>query len=130
MTTNTQGPWRTDATAGFPLDIHDHDNVLVARVQPCPAAHNVARRIVACVNACVGVSTEDLDRYYRAGGGIDQAMDEANLHDHVTAVQQRDQLLAALEGLLAVVEERDTPLSDPERIAAHEAIAAVKGGAA
>lgn len=36
-------------------------------------------------------------------------------------------LLEALEGLLAVVEQNDLPLSDPERIAARAAIAKAKG---
>jgi len=53
-----------------------------------------ARRIVACVNACAGISTEDLERHYNAGGGIDEAMEEASLQDHVIAVQQRGELLA------------------------------------
>ena len=68
MSIHIQGPWRTDAAGGFPLDIHDQDNVLVARVQPSPAAHNVARRIVACVNALNGLPQIALDGGWTAAG--------------------------------------------------------------
>lgn len=54
-----------------------------------------ARRIVACVNACEGIPTEDLERYYGAGGGIDAAMQEAALSAHLMAIKQRDRLLEA-----------------------------------
>lgn len=119
MTTNTQGPWRTDATGGFPLDIHDQDNVLVARVQPCRAAHNVARRIVACVNACEGVSTALLEQDRLQG---------YEPRGHVKHLQdQRDQLLAALESI-ANSSEQSTALGLQQL--ARAAIAAAKGGAA
>ncbi len=62
-----------------------------------------ARRIVACWNACKGISTEDLERYYNTGGGIDEALQEASLRSHVLAVQQRDELLEALKEVLAAV---------------------------
>lgn len=55
-----------------------------------------ARRTVATWNACKSVSTEDLERYYETGAGIDKALEEAGLRDNLKAVQQRDQLLAAL----------------------------------
>lgn len=60
-------------------------------------SEETARRIVACVNACAGIPTDDLERYYNAGGGIDEAMNEASLRDQVRVIQQRDKLLSALE---------------------------------
>lgn len=52
-----------------------------------------ARRIVACVNACIGVSTEDLHAWAREEGfqGV------IPIHH---AAKQRDRLLEALKGLL------------------------------
>lgn len=51
-----------------------------------------ARRIVACVNACVGVGTEDLED----NGAIIELVRE-----HNTVLKQRDELLAALEKFMA-----------------------------
>lgn len=68
-----------------------------------PTGEENARRIVACVNACAGINTEDLERYYNAGGGIDEALEEASLCAHVKAVQQRDELLKARQVLGAEV---------------------------
>ncbi len=59
-----------------------------------------ARRIVAAVNACAGIDTEDLERHYNAGGGIDSAMEEAALRDHVKVWQQSDKLRAALQNVV------------------------------
>lgn len=56
-----------------------------------------ARRIAACWNACEGIPTDTLERYYGDQGGIDAALDEASLRDHTKAIQQRDQMLKALQ---------------------------------
>lgn len=53
-----------------------------------------ARRIVACVNACAGYSTDDLEKYGRWISSGDFAC-EAEVY------QQRDELLASLEECLA-----------------------------
>lgn len=55
-----------------------------------------ARRLAACWNACDGIPTEVLERYYGDQGGIDAALDEASARDHVQAARQRDRLRAAL----------------------------------
>lgn len=55
-----------------------------------------ARRIVACVNACVGVGTE----YLEDNGSIIELVRE-----HNTVLKQRDELLAALEKFMASHEE-------------------------
>lgn len=56
-----------------------------------------ARRIVACWNTCIGISTEVLELNATAGGvaELERQRDEARA--------QRDELLAALEGVLAIV---------------------------
>lgn len=52
-----------------------------------------ARRIIACVNACAGLPTEQLES--SPLGGV--------LNGVASLIAQRDELLAALEGVLAVV---------------------------
>lgn len=52
-----------------------------------------ARRIVACVNACAGISTEALEAEGSAVMGWNRAARKL-----IDAVKQRDDLLAALEG--------------------------------
>lgn len=98
-----------------------------------------ARRIAASLNACEGVPTEDLERYYNTGAGIDKAMEEASLRDQLAVQKQRDQLLAALEDarrMLDIVADctshecedcREHAAINRDKCAA--AIAAAKGGA-
>lgn len=87
-------PFREDAFKDGPNRSDHSDELLLAN----------ARRIVACVNACAGIPTEDLERYYNDGGGIDAAMQEAALSAHITAVKQRDRMLGALRLALAALE--------------------------
>lgn len=89
-----------------------------------------ARRVVAAWNACKSVSTRDLERYYETGAGIDEALEEASLQDHIKAVQQRDQLLAALEDMVAHFDGKATTDDETFVGKARAAIAAAKGGAA
>ena len=51
-----------------------------------------ARRIVACVNACAGIPTDDLEQC--PSGGLFHLADHAN-----ELVKQREELLAALEAV-------------------------------
>ena len=51
------------------------------------------RRIVACVNACAGIPTDDLEQC--PSGGLFHLADHAN-----ELVKQRDELLAALRPLI------------------------------
>lgn len=76
-----------------------------------------ARRIVACVNACAGISTENLE-------DNKPIIELANAYN--VALRQRDELLAALEyirGLAACEEVRDFPTIHNT---ANAAIASVK----
>lgn len=116
-----------------------------------------ARRITACVNWCVGNSTEGMERAVEIGrpyaverdNAIERELDLTQQSDRLLAynktrtdalaasvkhadllLKQRDELLAALEyirGLAACEEARDFPTIHNT---AHEAIASVKGGAA
>lgn len=86
------------------------------------------RRLVACWNACEGISTEILE----------ESVVKPTLSDHTDAIAaQRDELLAALEGMLdryvSLANSGDAGNWDCEEedevIAARQAIANVKGEA-
>ncbi|MDM5134029.1 hypothetical protein OB953_00180 [Aeromonas salmonicida] len=80
-----------------------------------------ARRIVACVNALRGVPTEELERHHLAHAG--------EVRFRIEMTRQRDELLAALEGMLQwVAYAPPHDLSYLDR--AHAAIAKAKGGTA
>lgn len=75
-----------------------------------------ARRIVACVNACEGISTENLEY----GLPVKELVQQCN-----EAIWQRDELLAALEEIA-----QHAGLGHQIANFARKAIASVKGGAA
>jgi hypothetical protein len=75
-----------------------------------------ARRIVACVNACAGIPTEDLERW---GTSLITKIQEDNI---ARLTKQRDELVAALEELLYAHTDKAMRM-------ANEALASVKGGA-
>ena len=88
-----------------------------------------ARRIVACVNACAGIKTEDLEAM--RGTSI---LAKANASCD-TVQKQRNELLEALELVVKCCDEprgRDNSEHDGMTAleAARAAIASVKGGAA
>lgn len=82
-----------------------------------------SRRIVACVNACAGISTDNLE----INRPVKWLADQYN-----ATIKQRDDLLAALQDMLQVMEQHeqlsgcDCSTGD----AARAAIASVNGGAA
>lgn len=84
-----------------------------------PSAAPMARRVVACWNACAGIPTKQLENDFAKG--YQPWGDVQNLRE------QRDQLLAALQDLLDLAVGHDLPCSDTERIAAREAIAKALG---
>lgn len=90
----------------------------------------IAKRIVACVNACEGVPTDVLENTVQRGGALMYQQERRKI-----AEAQRDELLAALERLLPWAEcmEYAPPgmeFSGDHPIAvARAAIARVKGGA-
>lgn len=81
------------------------------------------RRIAACLNACQSVSTEDLERYYETGAGIDEALEEASLRNQIKTAQEKDQLLAATQKIMA----RLANMLDEDQFAHIEQIATSAG---
>lgn len=76
-----------------------------------------ASRIVACVNACAGIATENLENILMTGETLLQRIDvlryEANVACKIE--QQRDELLAALKEMLAAL---DVSVSGDDEVAA------------
>ncbi len=95
---HTPEPWKTDAKNGFPDYIESAEGDLIARC-PSDCADDIdgaanARRIVACVNACAGYATEELEQ-----ATLDKRHRHEIIADLVKSNKQRDQLLAALEAV-------------------------------
>ena len=88
----TRGPWKTERE-GIHALIRGGDATIVAVRHRLPAdVHEAnARRIVACVNACEGISTENLEDN-RPVKWLAQQYNEV--------VKQRDELLEALQALM------------------------------
>ena len=78
------------------------------------------RRVVACLNACEGISTENLE---------DNLMVKELARQYNEAIRQRDELLAALEAALEEIAQH-AGLGHQIDNFARKAIASVKGGAA
>jgi hypothetical protein len=125
MSNYTQGPWklyRNDQSVG------DANGFAVCDVWPrgddgmaSEEGKANARRIVACVNALQGVPTEELERHHLGHAG--------EVQFRIEMTKQRDELFAALEGLLSdgcVVMNCGNGALHAARIA----IAKAKGGAA
>lgn len=121
-TLHTPEPW-TAARRSAVVEIHaQNDMVGIFQGTLLDADEANARRIVACVNACAGMPQDDVDALTQAGGvmGLTVYADDMR--------QQRDQLLAAIEGVLANCPDAEGLSSAYAN--ARAAIAAVKGGAA
>ena len=74
---------------------------VVARASKMDGMDANARRIVACVNACATMPTDDLEEMVSVGGNI------RNLAEFADELRkQRDELLAALTGLVEDLEMR------------------------
>lgn len=91
----------------------------------------LAQRMVACWNVCEGISTEVLELNATAGGvaTLESQRNEA-AGIALELVAQRDELLAALEGMLGKAYKQNWNDQYPDEIAAAEhVIAKAKGGA-
>lgn len=84
-------PWRTDQACGFHEDIHGADGPMLAHCFGQDGYLN-ARRIVACINACSGMSQQYLEELNGKTLIIKQR----------TLIEQRDTLCVALERLTDV----------------------------
>ena len=145
MSNHTKEPWLCDKRTVYALNKKGF-NIFSAVVQDCRTSNSEmeenARRIVACVNACEGISTENLE-------DNKPIIELAN--DYNAVLKQRDMLLDVLrktaddlayvaynidgskiDGLAAGLSESTCP-SETALIAernCREAIRSVKGGAA
>lgn len=101
MSKHTKEPWRTDAPSGFPGDVMAGKEMIArTTITEQSNAKANARRIVACVNACAGISTEVLEQGIDAVFGLAHDMRQ----ERNALVRQRDELLTALEKALAALE--------------------------
>ena len=105
MSDFTPGPWRIDEYRNFvtpdgPLYLGGVTTPLTLGADMRKGWEN-ARRIVACVNACEGISTEQLESWLCMSRPILQSMKELKSEADREA-KQRDDLLEALDGMLQV----------------------------
>lgn len=114
--------------------IYDADGVPVCVIDSMQEASRgeeveMARRIVACVNACEGVPTDVLENTVQRGGALMYQQERRK-----AAEAQRDELLAALEKAFPELDKIDRHclgwpfVSEPVEIL-RAAIARAKGGA-
>lgn len=108
MSEHTKEPWVCFIQGGESASVPPATGFLVGpRIQSYNKSQGFhpddARRIVACVNACAGYATEELEN-----GGIDElykrhreAARAASLEHIDKLTKQRDEALAALESVLA-----------------------------
>lgn len=94
---HTPEPWEVTALR-YIRQSNDPRHV-VARAAKMDGMEANARRIVAAVNACATMPTDDLEEMVKQGGNVRVL---AEFADHLR--QQRDKLLAALELLLERME--------------------------
>lgn len=112
--------------------ICDEKGIVVVSSDTVPSEEQ-ARRIVACLNACAGVDTDDLENVQRNAmppGFLVSKCKESDWHMEQAArmKSERDQLLAALRDCVLVM-ERDLEglkVIQPELNGARAAIAAVE----
>lgn len=118
-------PWSTETSGGLPLDIHDQNGLLVARVLPLPlAGEEIAKRIVACVNALAGLPQECLDGGW-TGAGL-SAHAKRMEQRCADLLAQRDELLEALEDSIQYLQHH----LPSEQLAPHRAAIAKARGEA
>lgn len=128
---HTPEPWRQEGLTILCADGHIIFRMDVSFYLP-EERKEAARRIVACVNACAGIPTDQLEsgeaRYVRN-----------ELADIYALEKQRDELLAALEkgghslreiSLWDKTTAKDVAMAKAAYAEVKAAIASVKGGAA
>ena len=93
-TKHTPGPWKASFTKLS--EVQAENGALIARCNKLNSLTNLqanARRIVACVNACEGISTENLEQNRPVLWVVQQ---------YNAAIKQRDELLEALHQIAAI----------------------------
>ena len=77
-TKHTPGPWRTDAHNGFPLDIEDPGEYMIAKATPCAKAEANARLIAAAPDLLAALeSIASMYDYEAACGDLASRLYEA-----------------------------------------------------
>jgi hypothetical protein len=118
-----QGLWVANLEAGYSIQVEPQGGPVMSVEQ----RFELAQRIVACVNACDGYPTADLEDVARLGGipavktGI-----EVQLACMKSVTDQRDELLAALVGIVNAYDAPNKSLAQPI-VAARKAITKAKG---
>ena len=142
MSRHTREPWKyeKELSAGcdewlISMDAGDRGRgICIAETRPGSVASGQenARRIVACVNACRGISTDELEQH-----GLVSAFGA----ELMELEKQRDELLAALQGMIDIANDSqgvagyhlNGEVADWDEFeewqAACDAIAKTKGGA-
>lgn len=133
---HTPEPWRAFNNGEGVVGVGtDHSDVCWTRIEEggwldsdrtIDTDYENARRIVACINACAGIDTELLE--------IIEDNDKTLAGVIANVEKQRDELLAALEGMLFIDADNQRGNDDEdvcyEVRQARSTIASVKGGAA
>ena len=141
MSNHTKAPWLFDGKVVYALN-EKWVNIFSAFVQDGKTGEDElkanARRIVACVNACEGISTETLEQGSTLAKITKSASDElaaarnmqGNIEDRIARLaQQRDELLAAIKSFGHKVGCRKNAFGDTCTCGVDSVIAKVKGGA-
>jgi len=122
---HTKEPWADDGFARIGATGSDQFNGgFSTAICEGPDKQDNARRIVACVNACAGIPTQDLERVEYEIAPVFELL--------VQTTKQRDKLLAALEEICwsRPLGFRETKYSLSVESIAKKAIASAKAGAA
>lgn len=85
---HTKEPWRYDSQPGFCSELVGADGILIGAFVDDPTKAD-ARRIVACVNACAGIPTEELL--------VDNVEFGRMLKERARLTKQRDDLVVAVK---------------------------------
>jgi len=115
---HTKGPWRThDALVLFPGGGG-------CSLQNCPSPEANARRIVACVNACEGLTEKELTDLGNIAAFLDKAAASTGpmLVDRERLKKQNAELIEALGDGIRWVSGNGKPLVDELQIGAYNKI--------
>jgi hypothetical protein len=158
MSAHTKEPWVAVEGIIYPSNGREDGEDWIADLRSAGNTDANERRIVACVNACAGLDSELLENIDITGGlverfallnqterqrdealakcvRLERELDRANGF-HERLAEQRDELLAALKGMVEVAEfgltlfgNTTPPDADGPLIQARAAIAKVEGKA-
>ena len=120
MTTHhTPEPWRANA-AQADIEGPDGEEVAVCYCNDDDGSDAIAnaRRIVACVNACAGIPTEELESAGTIAVEVKDEMQDELLH----VIRQRDELLDVINHIV-----NEVKLTSSQYELCRQALASVKG---